>query len=163
MKQATFIHQAKYTNDLMKKFNMAELKPVSTLMSTVTVLDPNENGDVVDQWECRGMIGSPLYLTATQSAIKFTVSVCVLSCFPTLFTLNNRSVKVQVSQIDTRICDFGFGIQLLHLILLAFPMLILLVVGLTEKIHAMFLDLLLFVGLLANSLLSHNPPQSQSM
>jgi hypothetical protein len=41
IKQDTFIHQAKYTNDLMKKFNTAELKPVSTLMSTATVLDPN--------------------------------------------------------------------------------------------------------------------------
>jgi hypothetical protein len=30
MKQGTFVHQVKYTNDLMKKFNMAELKPVST-------------------------------------------------------------------------------------------------------------------------------------
>jgi isopentenyldiphosphate isomerase len=43
-KQGTFVHQAKYTKDLMKKFNMAELKPVSTLMSTVTVLDLDENG-----------------------------------------------------------------------------------------------------------------------
>jgi hypothetical protein len=29
IKQGTFVHQAKYTNDLIKKFNMAELKPVS--------------------------------------------------------------------------------------------------------------------------------------
>jgi hypothetical protein len=28
-KQDTFVHQAKYTNNLMKKFNMSELKPVS--------------------------------------------------------------------------------------------------------------------------------------
>jgi hypothetical protein len=28
-KQGTFVHQAKYTKDLMKKFNMIELKPVS--------------------------------------------------------------------------------------------------------------------------------------
>jgi hypothetical protein len=27
MKQGSFIHQAKYTKDLMKKFNMAELSP----------------------------------------------------------------------------------------------------------------------------------------
>jgi hypothetical protein len=32
----------------MKKFNMTELKPVSTPMSMTTVLDPDENGDVVD-------------------------------------------------------------------------------------------------------------------
>jgi hypothetical protein len=32
IKQGTFVHQAKYTKDMMKKFNMAELKPVSSLI-----------------------------------------------------------------------------------------------------------------------------------
>jgi hypothetical protein len=41
-KQDTFLHQAKYTKDLMKKFNKDELKPVPTLMSTATSLDPDE-------------------------------------------------------------------------------------------------------------------------
>jgi hypothetical protein len=45
MKQGTFVHTAKYTKDLMKKFNMAELKPVSTLMSSVASLGPDENGE----------------------------------------------------------------------------------------------------------------------
>jgi hypothetical protein len=40
-KQDTFVHQAKYMKDMMKKFNMVELKPVSTPMSTTTLLDPN--------------------------------------------------------------------------------------------------------------------------
>jgi hypothetical protein len=35
IKQGTFVHQSKYMKDLMKKFHMDELKPVSTLMSTV--------------------------------------------------------------------------------------------------------------------------------
>jgi hypothetical protein len=48
MKQGTFVHQAKYMKDLMKKFDMAELKPVSTLMSTATSLDPDEDGKAVD-------------------------------------------------------------------------------------------------------------------
>jgi hypothetical protein len=48
-KQVTFIHQAKYTKELMKKFNMDEHKPVSTLMSTVALLDPYENDETVDQ------------------------------------------------------------------------------------------------------------------
>jgi hypothetical protein len=65
MKQGTFVHQLKYTKDLMKKFNMAKLKPVSTLMSMATVLDPNENGETVDQREYWSMIGSLLYLMAT--------------------------------------------------------------------------------------------------
>jgi hypothetical protein len=34
--------------DLMKKFNMVELKPLSTPMSTTTTLDPDENGEAVD-------------------------------------------------------------------------------------------------------------------
>jgi hypothetical protein len=33
----------------MEKFNMAELKPVSTLMSMATTLNLNENGEAVDQ------------------------------------------------------------------------------------------------------------------
>jgi hypothetical protein len=40
-KHGTFVHQAKYIKDLMKKFNMAELKPVSTPMSTVMSLNPD--------------------------------------------------------------------------------------------------------------------------
>jgi hypothetical protein len=42
-KQGTFVHQAKYTKDLMKKFNMAELKPVSTPMSSMTSLGSDED------------------------------------------------------------------------------------------------------------------------
>jgi hypothetical protein len=49
MKKGIFIHQAKYTKDLTKKFNMAELKPMSTPMSMAAALDPNENGEAVDQ------------------------------------------------------------------------------------------------------------------
>jgi hypothetical protein len=47
-KQGTFVHQTKYTKDLMKKFNMAELKPLSTLMSSTTSLGPDEDGEAVD-------------------------------------------------------------------------------------------------------------------
>jgi hypothetical protein len=64
-KQGTFVHQAKYMKDLMKKFNIAELKHVSTPMSTATLLGPNEGGEAVDQTEYMSMIGSFLYLTAT--------------------------------------------------------------------------------------------------
>jgi hypothetical protein len=76
MKQDIFVHQAKYTKDLIKKFNMAELKRVSTLMSTATALDPDENGEAVDQREYKSMIGCLLYLTATQPDIQFIVCLC---------------------------------------------------------------------------------------
>jgi hypothetical protein len=72
-KQGTFVHQATYTKDLMKKFNVAELKPVSTPMSMATSLDTCENGEVADQREYRSMIGSLLYLIATRPDIQFVV------------------------------------------------------------------------------------------
>jgi hypothetical protein len=78
-KECIFIHQAKYTKDLMKKFNMTELKPVSTPMSMAVALHPDENGEVVDQREYRSMIGSLLYLTTTWSDIQFIV--CLYTCF----------------------------------------------------------------------------------
>jgi hypothetical protein len=78
-KQGTFEHEAKYTKDLMKRFNMAELKPVSTSMSTATLLDPDENGEATDQMEYMSMIGSLLYLTVRQSNLQF--AVCLCACF----------------------------------------------------------------------------------
>jgi hypothetical protein len=78
-KEGIFIHQAKYTKDLMKNFNMAELKPMSTLMSMATVLDPDENGEAIDQREYRSMIGSLLYLMVARLDIQFTVCLCARS------------------------------------------------------------------------------------
>jgi hypothetical protein len=74
--QGTFMHQAKYMKDLMKKFSMAELKHVSTPMSTTTSLDLDENGEPLDQREYRSIISSLLYLTATRLDIKFVMG-CV--------------------------------------------------------------------------------------
>jgi hypothetical protein len=71
--QGMLVHQAKYTMDLKKKFNMTELKPVSTLISTATALDPDENGEAVDKTEYRSMIASLLYLMMTRSDIQFVV------------------------------------------------------------------------------------------
>jgi isopentenyldiphosphate isomerase len=62
MKQGTFVHQVKYTKDLMNKFNMIELKPLSTPMSTTTSLDQDENSEAAEHREYRSMIGSLLYL-----------------------------------------------------------------------------------------------------
>jgi hypothetical protein len=63
----------------MKKFNMVELKPVCTPMSTATSLGPDEDGKAVDQREYRSMIGSLLYLTATRPDSQFAVGLC--ACF----------------------------------------------------------------------------------
>jgi hypothetical protein len=70
------VHQAKCTKDLIKKFDMTELKPVSTPMISATSLGPDEDGKVVDQREYRSKISSLLYLTVTQPDIQFTVGLC---------------------------------------------------------------------------------------
>jgi hypothetical protein len=76
MKQGTFVDQAKYTNHLMKKFNMVDLKLVSTPMSMAMTFDLDENGEVVDQREYRSMISSLFYLTATRPDIQFDMCLC---------------------------------------------------------------------------------------
>ncbi|WVZ98039.1 hypothetical protein U9M48_043522 [Paspalum notatum var. saurae] len=75
--EGTFVHQAKYTRDILKKFEMGDSKPMTTPMSTNTALDAGEDGEVVDQKEFRGMISSLLYLTATRPDIQFMVCLCV--------------------------------------------------------------------------------------
>jgi hypothetical protein len=46
-KDGTFVHQAKYTKDILKKFNMDNSKPLSTSMSMTTTLDAAEDGEPV--------------------------------------------------------------------------------------------------------------------
>jgi hypothetical protein len=89
-KQCTFVHQAKYTNDLMKRFNLAELKPMSTPMSSTTSLGPDEDGEAVDQIEYKSMISSLLYLTATRLDIQFAVGLC--ACFQASPCSSHRTV-----------------------------------------------------------------------
>lgn len=50
-KKGTFLHQGKYTKDLLKKFDIGDEEPFSTPMPTTIVLDPDEHGESVDQAE----------------------------------------------------------------------------------------------------------------
>lgn len=77
-KEDIFLHQGKYTKDLLKKFDKGDGMPVSTPKPTIVVLDPDEDGEPVDQREYRSMIGSPLYLTASRPDIHFAVCLCTL-------------------------------------------------------------------------------------
>jgi hypothetical protein len=99
------------------------------------------------------MIGSQLYLTATRPDIQSALHI--------------RLPFSESSGIPNILLSLGFDILLLlHLILLAFPMLILRVVGLTKRellILIIFVDLLLFTGLLKNNFQLLNPPQRLSM
>ncbi|WVZ76439.1 LOW QUALITY PROTEIN: hypothetical protein U9M48_024415 [Paspalum notatum var. saurae] len=70
--EGTFVHQAKYTRDILKKFDMGDSKPMTTPMSTNTALDADEDGEA----EFRGMIGSLRTPTATRPDIQFAVRLC---------------------------------------------------------------------------------------
>jgi len=37
--EGTFVHQAKYTNDILEKFDFGDSKPMATLIGTNTALD----------------------------------------------------------------------------------------------------------------------------
>ncbi|WVZ93435.1 hypothetical protein U9M48_039413, partial [Paspalum notatum var. saurae] len=74
--KGTFIHQANYTRDILKKFETGDSKPMTIPMSTNTALDADEDGEAVDQKEFQGIIGSLLYLTATRTDIQFVVRLC---------------------------------------------------------------------------------------
>jgi hypothetical protein len=75
-KEGTFVHQAKYTKDIVRKFKIEDSKAMVTPMSTTTTPDADEEGEHKDQNEYRSMIGSLLYLTATRLAIQFSVCLC---------------------------------------------------------------------------------------
>jgi hypothetical protein len=75
-KEGTFVHQGKYTKDILKKFMMDDSKPMSTPMSMTTTLDEDKDGEPMDQKEYRSIIGSLLYLTATWLDIHFSVCLC---------------------------------------------------------------------------------------
>jgi hypothetical protein len=47
-KEGTFVHQAKYTKDIVRKFKMEDSKAMATRMSTSTALDADEEGEHVD-------------------------------------------------------------------------------------------------------------------
>ncbi|GMJ08622.1 hypothetical protein HRI_004531400 [Hibiscus trionum] len=75
-KDGTFINQAKYIKDMLKKFGLENAKPQATPMSSSTKLDKDEGGKCVDSKLYHSMIGSLLYLTASRPDILFSVCLC---------------------------------------------------------------------------------------
>ncbi|KAC9702930.1 hypothetical protein E3N88_45366 [Mikania micrantha] len=71
-----FIHQSKYTKELLKKFDLQNCKQCSNPMSSTTQLDADLKGKSVDETLYRCMIGSLMYLTASRPDIMFATCVC---------------------------------------------------------------------------------------
>jgi hypothetical protein len=63
-------------NDLLKRFDMGNSKPIKTPMATNAHLDLDEGGKLVDLKLYRSMIGSLLYLTVSRPDIIFIVCMC---------------------------------------------------------------------------------------
>jgi len=61
---------------MLKKFDMADAKPIKTPMAGNGHLDLNEDGKSVDQKVYRSMIGSLLYLCASRPDIMLSVCMC---------------------------------------------------------------------------------------
>jgi hypothetical protein len=76
LKEGTFINQAKYVQDMLKRFKMKELNGATTPMPTNCHLELDPNGKDVDQKVYHSMIGSLLYLCASRPDIVLSVGVC---------------------------------------------------------------------------------------
>ncbi|WVZ61394.1 hypothetical protein U9M48_011277 [Paspalum notatum var. saurae] len=66
--KGTFVHRAKYTRDILKKFEMGDSKPVTTPMSTNTALDADEDGEAYAVCLCARYQASPR--TSHRQAVK---------------------------------------------------------------------------------------------
>ncbi|GKA14866.1 hypothetical protein Tco_0694512 [Tanacetum coccineum] len=61
---------------MLNKFGLEDSKPIKTPMSSETKLTRDEDGESVDDTKYHDMIGSLLYLTASQPNIMFSVCLC---------------------------------------------------------------------------------------
>jgi len=75
-KDGVYVHQTKYTKELLKKFKLEDCKVMNTPMHPTCILSKEDWGTKVDQKLYRGMIGSLLYLTASRPDILFSVCLC---------------------------------------------------------------------------------------
>jgi hypothetical protein len=78
---------------------------MTTLMSTTTALDADEEGEHVDQKEYQSMIGSLLYMTATRPDIQF--SVCLCARFQASPRTSHRQAVKRIFRYLHHTPDFG--------------------------------------------------------
>nr|GEU58721.1 hypothetical protein [Tanacetum cinerariifolium] len=68
-----FISQDKYVDEILRKFKYAAVKPASTPMDKEKALLKDSDGNDVDVYLYRSMIGSLMYLTSSRPDIMFVV------------------------------------------------------------------------------------------
>ncbi|KAJ9552907.1 hypothetical protein OSB04_016952 [Centaurea solstitialis] len=74
--EGIFINQAKYIQDLLKKYKLDAVSPMRTPMATGLKLHKDSSGVSVECKLYRGMIGSLLYLTTSRPDIMFSTCLC---------------------------------------------------------------------------------------
>jgi hypothetical protein len=74
-----FLNQAKYTQDMLKRFNLENLKGAKTPMLTKCNLNLDPKSKEVDHSLFHSMIGSLLYLCASRMDIVLRIGIC--ACF----------------------------------------------------------------------------------
>nr|GEU47523.1 putative ribonuclease H-like domain-containing protein [Tanacetum cinerariifolium] len=74
-----FISQDKYVADILRNFGLIDGKSASTLIDTEKPLLKDPDGEDVDVYTYRSMIGSLMYLTSSRPDIMF--AVCACACF----------------------------------------------------------------------------------
>ena len=75
-KSGTFLNQAKYTFELLKRFDVSNSKPFGTPMSPSLKLDSDQNDKKVDMTLYRGMISSLLYVITNRPYIMLRMCLC---------------------------------------------------------------------------------------
>uniref|UniRef100_A0A2N9EH56 Reverse transcriptase Ty1/copia-type domain-containing protein n=1 Tax=Fagus sylvatica TaxID=28930 RepID=A0A2N9EH56_FAGSY len=79
-----YLSQRRYISDLLQKTNMHEAKPVSSPMSSNTVLSQHSGTSLSDSSAYRSVVGSLQYLSLTRPDIAFAVNkVCQFMHNPT--------------------------------------------------------------------------------
>jgi hypothetical protein len=71
-----FINQEKYVADILKRFDLPNLRPATTPIDKNKPLGKDEDGQAVDVKLYRSMIGCLMYLTASRPDIMFAVCLC---------------------------------------------------------------------------------------
>nr|GEY61115.1 hypothetical protein [Tanacetum cinerariifolium] len=75
-KDGTFISQDKYVAEILRKFGLTDGKSASTPIDTEKPLIKDPDGEDVDVYTYRLMIGSLMYLTSSRPDIMFAVCTC---------------------------------------------------------------------------------------
>jgi len=77
-KDGVYVHETRYTKELLKKFKLEDCKVMNTPMHPTCTLSKEDTRSKVDQKLYRGMICSLLYVTASRLDILFSVCLCAI-------------------------------------------------------------------------------------